>query len=240
MFKKESGGIMTLDEGLKYLGGRFISMNRLSNVDLGDGQLVTVTKMEVDFKSNIDDYKWVLFNSQDGRIILIKKEKTDTTYYVCSTNSEISYNDILEHCKLIIDTNLETEQKTGLMKKKMGELGKLFTDLTYDELKTITFTYKKNKKKNKISINKQETIEPPKGEKKVVIEEKKEIKPKPKEEKKQEHQKIIFEGVELTDEVPLVEMDENQVKPQVLVIGGEEERITVPNKRKSLKKAIEI
>ena len=78
----------------------------------------------------------------ESKLFAIKKQKEDEnsgkSYYIIF--SETSDFDMLyESLTKIIEHNLDIERKQKLFAAKMNELKKLFTTLSYDELKEIQF-----------------------------------------------------------------------------------------------------
>jgi len=73
------------------------------------------------------------------------KEHTNKNYYHGAFYSEtMSFDDILETVKYIIEKNLEEEEKERLLKSKMEELKKVFQDTSLEDLKGLSFNYKAN------------------------------------------------------------------------------------------------
>lgn len=72
----------------------------------------------------------------------LKKQKDDESgkrsYYIIFSNV-VNFENLFKNVSDIIEHNLEIEKKQMLFAEKVGELKKLFTTLTYDELKVIQF-----------------------------------------------------------------------------------------------------
>jgi hypothetical protein len=101
------------------------------------GFRVNKTTKIIDFWLNND---WELLKTTDQ--YNIKKQKDDENgnraYYIIFTES-MNFEQLFKHLSDIIDHNLDIEKKQKLFSQKMGELKKLFTSLSYDELKQIQF-----------------------------------------------------------------------------------------------------
>jgi hypothetical protein len=144
---------MTIDEGIKLLGERFLGMNK-EPIQLDDnGKNKLLSRIEVDFHSDVKSHKWSVFghpintDEEIQQIRVIKKRSNDSVYYLISLDNEIDFVDLISHAMTIVNVNNEMEKKMILMQEKMNELGILFNDLAYNELKTLKFNYKTSKKK---------------------------------------------------------------------------------------------
>jgi hypothetical protein len=144
---------MTLDEGIKSLGKRFIGMNK-DVVSVDENTVKNLSRIEVDFKSNVPKFRWSVFGNpinsdeeiQDIRVV--KKASNDDIYFLVTINDNIGFSDLITHAQTIVEVNSEMEQKMSLMQQKLHEISILFKDLSYNELKTLKFSYKKKNKKN--------------------------------------------------------------------------------------------
>ena len=107
-------------------------------------------------------------------------KKTAGYFMFYGENETITFDDILDHVKTIIDTNIEIEKKRELLKNKVRELQVFFESHTYEQLTTL-----------KYSIDEIDTL---------VEETKPEvIKPKSKTKRKDEKKEEITEEVVVTE-----------------------------------------
>lgn len=78
----------------------------------------------------------------ESKLFAIKKQKDDSengrNYYIVFSETS-DFETLFQSLTKIIEHNLDIERKQKLFASKMGELKKLFTTLTYDELKQIQF-----------------------------------------------------------------------------------------------------
>lgn len=90
---------------------------------------------------------WKAYNSQDGRIKVTPSENNpnESFYYANSENS--SYDDIFDLIEETIKANQEIILKLELLKDKIEELKEAFSTHTYDELCSLSFSFKKGKRK---------------------------------------------------------------------------------------------
>ncbi len=80
------------------------------------------------------------------------KEHNNKSYYHGALYSENKgFDDIIETLKVIVEKNLEEEEKQKLLIAKVEELKKMFQDTSLDDLKDLSFSY--NKKFNLISTS---------------------------------------------------------------------------------------
>lgn len=70
------------------------------------------------------------------------------TYY-CAPVSEVSFDEVFISINETIEYNMDLERKVVLFKEKVSELQTIFAEEELDVLRTITFKYKKSKRKNK-------------------------------------------------------------------------------------------
>jgi hypothetical protein len=165
---------MNLDDGIRLLGKRFLGMSK-ETIQLDPNLNNILTRIEVNFGSNVQKHQWNVFGhpinvNQEKQIIrVIKKRSDDAVFYLVSLDDKIDFIDLISHAITIVDVNSEMEKKMTLMQEKINELGILFNELTYSELKTLKFNYKKSKKKKNIVeenevIQECETINPPQVE----------------------------------------------------------------------------
>ena len=180
---------MTLDESIKKLGNRFFGMSK----DVLSDTNQILKRIEINFYSNVNGHKWSIFGNpvdssvEEQDIKIVKKRSNDDVYYIISLKEHIDFIELISHAITIIEFNREMEQKMKLIEDKMNELSQLFQTLTYNELKTLKFAYKKKPGKKK-SV---------KNENNLDIEVKKDEKPKFK------HYKKMPKDVDVNiDEIP--------------------------------------
>ncbi len=131
---------------------RFLGMKKENTVL--NGVTETITRIEIDFKSGISNYRWQMFGLPDNvpvneqTIKCVKRKSDDEVYYLFSTSKEVGFIELIKHAQAIIDVNSSIEEKRNLLSLKIEELTKLFSELEYSELKTLTFKYKQKRKKN--------------------------------------------------------------------------------------------
>lgn len=101
------------------------------------GFRVNKTTKIIDFWLNND---WELLKTTDQ--YSIKKQKDDENgnraYHIIFSET-MSFEQLFKCLSDIIEHNLDIEKKQKLFSQKMGELKKLFTSLSYEELKEIHF-----------------------------------------------------------------------------------------------------
>lgn len=90
---------------------------------------------------------WKAYDSQDGRIKVTPSESNpnESFYYANSENS--SYDDIFDLIEETIKANQDIILKLELLKDKIEELKEAFSTHTYDELCSLSFSFKKCKRK---------------------------------------------------------------------------------------------
>ena len=54
--------------------------------------------------------------------------------------SEMSIDDLVDNVELVVNANIEMEQKQALLRSKVEELKKMFEDKSLDELKALKFS----------------------------------------------------------------------------------------------------
>ena len=91
---------------------------------------------------------WKAYDSQDGRIKVTPSESNpnESFYYANSENS--SYDDIFDLIEETIKANQDIILKLELLKDKIEELKEAFSTHTYDELCSLSFSFKKGKRKH--------------------------------------------------------------------------------------------
>jgi len=199
---------MTLEEQINKLGDRFIGMSR-DNTTAENGRPVRFTRIEVDLRSNVPDYKWQIFSSPieapiELQVIkVIKRDSNDSVYHIFSTEENVEFSHLIDHAQLIVDTNVDMEKKMVLIKEKMNELSDLFQKLSYKELSTLTFNYKKNKSKD--YEKKQSGVLDGKGEQQASIPV----------ERKESKQETLGEGIKKSSpETPTITMKPLSLSPK--------------------------
>lgn len=90
---------------------------------------------------------WKAYDSQDGRIKVTPSESNpnESFYYANSENS--SYDDIFDLIEETIKANQDIILKLELLKDKIEELKEAFSTHTYDELCSLSFSFKNGKRK---------------------------------------------------------------------------------------------
>jgi hypothetical protein len=150
---------MEIDQSIKNLKDRFISMST-DNTDQITGKMERVVRIEIDFKSNIEGYKWMVYgyptntDIKEQVIKCVKRNGNDDVYFLFSIDSSVGFAELLDHCNSIIKSNEDIERKKGIIESKLAELQQLFQKLTYDELITLKFVYETGKKPRKQSTKK--------------------------------------------------------------------------------------
>ena len=69
-----------------------------------------------------------------------KESEDNKGYIVYMFWSEISIDELVDNVEIIINANIEMEQKQALLRSKVEELKKMFEDKSLDELKGLKFT----------------------------------------------------------------------------------------------------
>ena len=88
------------------------------------------------------DPNWQILDEHVPEDVKIKKQKvsedTGFVYYIMFCE-EKQFEDLFDMLVTIIEYNLDLQRKQDLFTEKMGELKGLFNELTYDELKQLSF-----------------------------------------------------------------------------------------------------
>jgi hypothetical protein len=101
---------------------------------------------------------WEVPNNTNDYISIEKDDSTPNSYLFYTQNEKITIDDILEYVQVIINLNIEREEKQKLLVEKINQLKKLFLgDLSLEELKTITFKVNGENK----SLDKEEDFDIP-------------------------------------------------------------------------------
>jgi hypothetical protein len=153
----------SLEKHIENIGWRFLGMKKERSVINGATEIIT--RIEIDFKPGISDpdYRWQIFGLPNNVpvneqvIKCVKRKSEDHVYYLFSTTKDIGFIELIKHAQTIVDVNTSIEEKRSLLALKIEELTKLFSELEYNELKTLTFKYKQKRKKN--VVIKEEIVE---------------------------------------------------------------------------------
>ncbi len=154
------------------------------------------------------DKDWSILDEHVPEEVQLKKQKvseeTGDIYYIMFT-ALYSFSELYTILTTIIEYNLDLQKKQALFTEKMTELKNLFGQLSYDELKEISFenpltlgSPKKSKNKKSEPIVKEEPIKmEPKEE--PVVEPKQELVTEPVGE---------IREIKMSDLGPIAELDE--------------------------------
>ena len=115
--------------------------------------------------------RWKAYPSSDNRIKVTVGDNDKSLTYYYADSKDTTYEDMFDLIEETIKANNEIILKLQLLKTKVDELKELFSQLSYDELKTIKFVTesvktskgrRKNTKKDKNAEKAQEVpqIEP--------------------------------------------------------------------------------
>lgn len=102
------------------------------------------------------DNNWNILVSDNENIYI--QEKNGTYHYIASTDS-IKIDELFNLIDSTIEYNLDLQKKLLLFRQKTEELQEIFSTESYDKLKTIEFTFPKQKKSVKKAKQKEKTIE---------------------------------------------------------------------------------
>ena len=112
------------------------------------------------------DEKWSVTDTEGVKYNPSKKTVGYFMFY--GENETVTFDDILDHVKTIIDTNIEIEKKRELLKSKVRDLQVFFEGHTYEQLSTLKYSI------DEVDTLVEETKPVPKARKTVKKEEKKE------------------------------------------------------------------
>jgi len=98
--------------------------------------------------------RWKAYPSADGRIKVTAGDNDKSLTYYYADSKDTTYEDMFDLIEETIRANNEIVLKLQLLKTKVEELKELFSQLPYDELKTIKFVT--------------ESVKTPKGRKKTT------------------------------------------------------------------------
>ena len=126
--------------------------------------------------------RWKAYPSADGRIKVTEGDNDKSLTYYYANSNDTTYEDMFDLIEETIKANNEIVLKLQLLKTKVEELKELFSQLSYDELKTIKFVTedaktskgkKKYTKKKKEAEKAQEVPQIENNEEEMNMEEKK-------------------------------------------------------------------
>ena len=80
---------------------------------------------------------------------LIEQRENDDRIFYCAPLNQVDADDVFSSIRDTINYNIDMEKKVELFQVKVNELQNIFSELDYEELVTVEFTYKKKKKANK-------------------------------------------------------------------------------------------
>ena len=139
-------------------------------------KLISLSEYNISFRINDGniivsiEYKdgWTIISPEDSDVKLMKSKEKNVFYYCTNMDVDKSHiQSIFDTIEETIRFNKESEATVELFKVKIAELEKLFSEKSYDELKTLKFLTKSVKTTSKKSKAKKDT-----GEKDVSVVEK--------------------------------------------------------------------
>lgn len=139
-------------------------------------KLISLSEYNISFRINDGniivsiEYKdgWTIISPEDSDVKLMKSKEKNVFYYCTNMDGDKSHiQGIFDTIEETIRFNKESEATVELFKVKIAELEKLFSEKSYDELKTLKFTTKTVKTSNKKSKPKKDV-----GEKENAVTEK--------------------------------------------------------------------
>ena len=83
--------------------------------------------------------RWKAYPSVDGRIKVTASDNDKSLTYYYADSKDTTYEEMFDLIEETIKANNEIVLKLQLLKTKVEELKELFSQLSYDELKTIKF-----------------------------------------------------------------------------------------------------
>lgn len=92
--------------------------------------------------------KWNVYNSKDGRIKVAKSPQTANEYMYYAKTEEVELDDMFRMIEETIAINENAEKKAKLLMDKVQELKAIFEQEDYKTLESLTFKYRKKKKKS--------------------------------------------------------------------------------------------
>jgi hypothetical protein len=88
-------------------------------------------------------YNYSEENNEEG-IIVKKNKNTKDTWYFLSEKDKKSIVDLWNYAIKIIEINNDIELKRKLFMEKKIEMATIFSNTTYEKLKKLSFTFRKN------------------------------------------------------------------------------------------------
>lgn len=92
--------------------------------------------------------KWNVYNSKDGRIKVAKSPQMANEYMYYAKTEEVELDDMFRMIEETIAINENAEKKVKLLMDKVQELKAIFEQEDYKTLESLTFKYRKKKKKS--------------------------------------------------------------------------------------------
>lgn len=89
--------------------------------------------------------KWKAYNSSDERIKVVPSETVANEMFYYASSEDSTYDDIFDLIEETIKANQDIILKIKLLKEKVEELRGIFSELSYDELKTLKFVTENTK-----------------------------------------------------------------------------------------------
>lgn len=141
-------------------------------------KLISLSEYNISFRINEGniivsiEYKdeWTIISPEDTDVKLMKSKEKNVFYYCTNMDGDKGHiQGIFDTIEETIRFNKESEATVELFKVKIAELENLFSEKSYEELKTLKFMTKPVKSTNKKSKSKKEV-----GEKEIAVTEKKE------------------------------------------------------------------
>jgi len=127
------------------LGDRFIGMFK-EQCENG-----FVLRLEVDFTPMVRDLRWTVFNKKDNKevdfiFVTPKSGHSNNIYHILGMEGRVTFDDLINHSKHIINFNTDIEEKKLLLKQKFEELGELFAKHDIEDLRCLDFVIRPQKK----------------------------------------------------------------------------------------------
>lgn len=102
--------------------------------------------------------KWNVYNSKDGRIKVAKSPQMANEYMYYAKTEEVELDDMFRMIEETIAINENAEKKVKLLMDKVQELKAIFEQEDYKTLESLTFKYRKKKKKNLTTKKEEEPV----------------------------------------------------------------------------------
>ena len=132
-------------------------------------KLISLSKYNIGFKTYNDKFlvsitykpEWSVIKPMDNDVQFMRdNDKKDSYYYIAPLDEKAEHlQGIFNTIDETITYNEELEKKVELLQKKIEEMQQLFTDKPLEELLTMEFTFKGEKKKKKQTKKKETTVE---------------------------------------------------------------------------------